>query len=465
MAYIAPYIDSTGIHIPAYTDIVNSLIASAQSIYGADIYLGADSQDYQMISAFASMVNDANLLSQAVYNARSPATAIGAGLDAVVAINGIARLPAVASTATLTITGTAGTTITGGIVQDANGYNWGLPSPTIIGSNGTVTVVATCQTAGAISAPANTITTIVTPTLGWTSVTNPTAATVGSATETDSALRSRQAISTAQPSVTVLEGLEGELAALSGVTRFQVYENDTNTANSLGIPANSICCVVEGGTSSEIANAIWARKTPGCGTFGTTTVDVTDQYNVVTPINFDTVDYTQIVIAYTVKMLNGYTSDTTAAIQASGASYTNGIPIGQMVYISGLFGAALSVNSNPSVPTFSVVSVEAAIDLGATLTSTLASGTAYTTLDVTALTAPVASGASLVIGTGATTQTVTTSAAAAIGATTIDVTSFTANSAYAVGSPVTFPLGTSDIAIPYNQASQTTTSAITVTTQ
>ncbi len=465
MTYSPPSIAASGVTIPSYQDIVDSLVASAQQIFGADIYLGIDSQDYQYISAFASKINDTNLFLQAVYNSRSPATAIGTGLDAVVAINGISRLVSTYSTVPVTIAGTPNTTITGGIIQDANGNNWGLPSPTIIGSGGTVTTTATCQVAGSISAQAGTITTIVTPTYGWTSVTNPSAATVGVAQETDSALRSRQAISTAQPSVTVLEGIEGALAALTGVTRFQVYENDTNTTNAIGIPANSICCVVEGGVSSAIANAIWARKGPGCGTFGTTTVDVTDQYNVVTPINYDVAAYTQIAISYTVKMLTGYTVDTTAAIQAAGASYTNGIPIGQPVYISGLFGAALTVNSNPSVPTFSVISVQAAIILGATLTSALASGTAYTTLDVTALTSPVDSGASLIIGTGATTQTVTASTAAAVGATSIGVTSFTANAAYAVGASVTFALGNTDITIPYNQASQTTTSSVTVTAQ
>jgi uncharacterized phage protein gp47/JayE len=465
MSYTPPSVDSTGVTIPSYTDIVNSLVASAQSIYGSDIYLGNDSQDYQMISAFAAMVNDSNLLLQAVYNTRSPATALGAGLDAVVAINGISRLAASPSTASMTLNGTANTTITGGLVQDANGNNWSLPSPTIIGSNGTVTVTATCQTSGAISAPAGTITTIVTPTLGWASVTNATAATVGTAQETDSQLRSRQAISTAQPSQTVLEGLEGALASLADIAEFQVYENATNTTNTIGIPANSISVVVEGGTPQEIGNAIWSRKTPGCGTFGTSTVAVTDQYGVVTPINYFAVSYTQIMVAYTVEQLTNYTTDTTAAIQAAAAAYVTGLPIGGELYLSGLWGAALGVNSNPSSPTFSVVNVQAAVNLGAELTSALASGTTYTSLSVSSLLAPVASGAALVIGSGTTAQTITASAAASIGATSIPVTSFVASTNYAVNTPVAFPLGSSDIPIAFNFTAQATAADVTVTVQ
>lgn len=71
-----------------------------------------------------------------------------------------------------------------------------------------------------------------------------------------------------------------------------------------------------------------------------------------------------------------------------------------------------------------------------TLTTALTSGTAYTSVDVQALEAPISSGDTITIGTGATTQTVTASAAAAIGATTIDVNSFTANAAYAVGTTI-----------------------------
>ncbi len=68
-----------------------------------------------------------------------------------------------------------------------------------------------------------------------------------------------------------------------------------------------------------------------------------------------------------------------------------------------------------------------------TLAAALASGTAYTTLDVAALTGDIAVGDTLTIGTGGTTQTVTTTAAASAGATTIDVVSFTASAAFAIG--------------------------------
>ena len=56
MAYYAPYIDTTGIHVPTYEDIRDDLIASMKQIFGQDIYLADDSQDYQQICIFAKKI-------------------------------------------------------------------------------------------------------------------------------------------------------------------------------------------------------------------------------------------------------------------------------------------------------------------------------------------------------------------------------------------------------------------------
>ena len=116
MSYTAPYIDAAGLHIPSYTDIRDDLVETFKSIYGQDIYLDNDSQDYQMISAFALKTYDTMQLLQIVYNNHSPKTAVGTGLDSLVKLNGIRRKEASYSTCVLTITGTVGTEIAAGIV-------------------------------------------------------------------------------------------------------------------------------------------------------------------------------------------------------------------------------------------------------------------------------------------------------------------------------------------------------------
>ncbi|MFC3768352.1 baseplate J/gp47 family protein [Paenibacillus sp. GCM10012303] len=360
MAYFAPFIDASGLHIPTYTDIRDQLVADAKTIFGADIYLGIDSQDYQWISSVASIIYDSFLTSQSVYNSRGPSTAIGSGLDVIVKINGIKRLPAVYSTCYVTLTGTAGTMITNGVIGDTAGNLWSLSSPVTISSNGQATAFATCQKPGPIVANPGELNKIVTPTYGWTSVTNAAAASLGALAETDAVLRSRQSISTAQPSRTVLEGIKGAIAAVPGVARFEVYENDTNVVDANGLPPHSVTAVVEGGVDGDIARAIFNKKGPGCYTNGSTPVDITDQYGVAVTIRFDRPIYVDIDVVLNVKQLAGYTTDTTASIKSNVAAYIGSLTIGDDLSISSLWGAALTANSVPTKPLFSITGLTAA---------------------------------------------------------------------------------------------------------
>ena len=89
----------------------------------------------------------------------------------------------------------------------------------------------------------------------------------------------------------------------------------------------------------------------------------------------------------------------------------------------------------------------------AQLTSALTSGTAYTTLAVSALDQAVASGDSILLTSGANTQTYVASAAAAAGATSISVTSLAANFSYPIGTVVqdtTTAPGYGRVAVPNN---------------
>ena len=49
MSYFPPYVDQTGYHYPTYNDVLAYLVEGAKNIFGQDIYLGSDSQDYQLL--------------------------------------------------------------------------------------------------------------------------------------------------------------------------------------------------------------------------------------------------------------------------------------------------------------------------------------------------------------------------------------------------------------------------------
>jgi uncharacterized phage protein gp47/JayE len=161
-------IDQFGVSAPSYDEILTSLQNSYRSIYGADIYIEPDSQDAQFLAILAILLKDKNDSTIAVYNAFSPSTAQGVGLSSVVKINGIRRLVPTFSSAVVTLVGSAGTVINGGVVGDTiAGSMWNLPATVVIPLSGEIDVTAVCITAGAILAGPNTITRIMTPTPGW----------------------------------------------------------------------------------------------------------------------------------------------------------------------------------------------------------------------------------------------------------------------------------------------------------
>lgn len=351
-ASLTPYVDDTGLHVPEYDDIKTTLESAWRGIYGDDVYIEPDSQDGQLIAVFALALLDTYQAMEQIYQGFSPSTASGETLSRVVKINGIRRQQGTHSTADVTITGTAGTTIIAGIVGDVAGQSWDLPDTVTIPVGGQITVTATAQEEGEISAQAGEITKIMTPTRGWQTVTNAAAATIGAATETDAALRLRQDYSVALPSAAIFEGIVGAVLGVDGVTKARGYENDTNSIDANGIPAHSISVVAQGGSATDIATAIWLKKTPGCGTYGTTSEVITDSNGVSTTIYFYRPVMTSIAATITITPEAGYIAATGEAIKQAVADYINALAIGDDVSIARTTAAAITAG-----PAYDVSSV------------------------------------------------------------------------------------------------------------
>lgn len=374
MAYFSPYVDGTGMHIPLYQEIVDKLVEDMKQIFGDDIYLEADSQDYQQISIFARMIYDSYNLALLAYNNRTPKDAIGIGLDNIVALAGIQRKPATASTVVLTITGDDGTKISNGEVSDDNGNYWELPDEVIIPSNGIIDVTATSKEKGNVSALPNTITNINTPVYGWLSVTNKQASSAGIDVENDFELRGRFSLSVLGPSSSIFESLQESLAAIPGVTRVRGYENDTSATSTgtvppnvpAGIPSHTISFVVEGGNDVDVATELYMKKTPGCGTFGTTTVKLQSVTGNILAVNFYRPKYTNVKVKITIKQLDGYTSDYVDKMQEAVSTYITEMSIAEALYNSVLISVALEAMNSKNYPAYTVTKVECSTDDGST---------------------------------------------------------------------------------------------------
>lgn len=337
---LAATVTPDGISAPDYQTILTKLTGYFRQIYGDDAYLDPDSKDGQMVALYALGFHDANNAAIAVYNSFSPATGKGRALGSNVKINGITRKIATNSTADVVITGDTGTLISAGSVRDENGTLWDLPANVNIPASGTVTVTATCRVPGPVAALAGAITQIATPTRGWKSVTNPLAATVGAPGENDAQLRQRQSRSTALPSQTTTDGLDGSLLDIAGVTRVRIYENDTGTADTNGLPAHSISCIVDGGDATAIATTISKKKDQGTSTFGTTTVNITGKYGEPKSIKFSRPVVVEAFIEIAIDTYPGYTSQVAEEMKAEISKYINSLRIGDDVLLSRIYSPA-----------------------------------------------------------------------------------------------------------------------------
>lgn len=333
-------VTAEGISAPDYQTVLDTITGYFQQIYGSDAYLEPDSKDGQLVALVALAIHDANNTAISVYRSFSPATALGDALTSNVKINGITRRAATNSTVDLLLTGTVGTTITNGSVRDTNGVIWNLPATVVIGTDGTVIATATCSSTGSVAAVAGSVNGINTPTRGWASVTNPLAATVGVAAETDAELRIRQSQSVALASLTPFDAVDGAIANVEGVTRHKLFENDTDTTDANGLPAHSISAIVEGGDATEIANTIRSTKGQGVSTYGTTAVIVTDKYGNPYTIRFSRPVDVPIYVSITIQALTGYSSEVGDEMKAAVAAYINSLAIGDSVLLSRVYSPA-----------------------------------------------------------------------------------------------------------------------------
>lgn len=273
-------LDQTGLTIESMTDIVTALNAGLETIYGSDINLDPNSPDGQLVALVAQAKEDVEELLAQVYASMDPDQAIGVVLDQRCTLNGVVRHAGTYTQQTVTVTVTQALTLPGldtaptapFTVADTAGNQYQLAAAYAFTGAGSVDLVFQAADLGAINSAPNTITSIVSVTLGVSAVNNAAGpGTTGTDEESDSALRIRRANSVSLPSRGYLQGLLGALQDVDGVTQAEVFENNTSTATG-GIAAHSIWCIVAGGAAADIANAIYIKRNAGCGMVGSTTV-------------------------------------------------------------------------------------------------------------------------------------------------------------------------------------------------
>lgn len=240
--------------------------------------------------AFAMQLQAVWELLAEVYDAHDPSTAEGIAADHNGALLGISRLPASKALAVLQLTMAPLTVVpTGSVVSDPlrPTVRFVTTADAITSAvGGVVLVQAAAETAGALIAPAGSLSKIESPVSGWTAVTNPAAAVPGRNVESDEVYRQRQAALRASTEGSTLPGIIADVQRLAGVITAAGYENVSDAIDANGLPPHSFELIVSGGDDAAIARSIWANKPAGIETFGSTTVAVTDTEGVSHNVRF-----------------------------------------------------------------------------------------------------------------------------------------------------------------------------------
>lgn len=203
------------------------------------------------------------------------------------------------------------------------------------------------ENSGPIESEANSLTNILTPQLGWDSVTNPIPASAGRDVETDEELRNRFRDTKFERAASTVDSIYSALIDIGGVEQVVVYENDTDVTDSNGIPAHSFLPIVLGGLSSEIGQAIWENKPMGIRSFGETTVVIYDSQGFAHEIGFKRPDPVPIYITLNLTKDATYPGSGDADIRSAIVAFFDAnMGIGDDVIYSRLYTPVNSVSGH-----------------------------------------------------------------------------------------------------------------------
>lgn len=318
-------VDATGLTVETAAEITAALKTGLQGIYGPDINLDQNSPDGQLVGLITQQAVDIRNLAVGVNAGFDPDQALGATLDQRVTINNIQRAGGTYTIQPIDIVVSATVTLegldsnfsdpngTGYTVQDGSGNKFILVTSATL-TAGTHAVDFRAQQIGDVGVPVNTITVPVTIVLGVTSVNNSSAAvTIGQNQETDAQLRTRREKSAALATTGYLNGLLGTVLNLAGVTEASLYENDGNSTDDNGIPPHCIWLIVAGGSSSDIGNALYEKKSYGCDMRGSQSFDITTASGTNFTAKWDQPTAENLYIDFTIQTtVSGYSFDTTS---------------------------------------------------------------------------------------------------------------------------------------------------------
>ena len=205
-----------------------------------------------------------------------------------------------------------------------------------IPSSGTINATFLSLEKAAIPCPVGSLTKIIDGTLGWETINNSTAAILGNSRESDESFKQQFYDAGLFSGMSLIEDYDNAIKNVENVISCYVRDNGTNAAvvyDGVTIAAHSVYACVDGGDNTEIATALFQRKSGGCNWTAiagqSVTVNVVDPtYGDTYQVIFNRPDEISIYADITLSAGTSTESDLVTAVQTAVTNYINTLKIG-----------------------------------------------------------------------------------------------------------------------------------------
>lgn len=334
MASNYTYLDNNGVIVPDTATIKEAVQGEYKEALGLGLSLEDSTPQGRMIDIETDArtgVIENNALMANSFNIKM---SFGTILDAMGANFGLEREASKSSRVVATVTGQYGTVIPAGSqASTQGGYIFYAENNITIPESGTTTGVFLSQEKGPIPCPIGSLSKIIDGTFGWETITNTDPAILGQTRQSDASFKREFGDSGLFTGSSILEDYKNELSKVPNVVSSFVYDNGTSETiiyDTVSIAPHSVYACVDGGSDSDVAYALFRRKSVGSGWAGTgVTVTVQDSvYGVDYTVSFARPE--EIYIFYDVAYEIGTSSavNPEEAITEAILNYTNTLKVG-----------------------------------------------------------------------------------------------------------------------------------------
>ncbi len=163
--------------------------------------------------------------------------------------------------------------------------------------------------------------------------------------DTDAQVRAKIRHSLAGRGFGSYDALRAAVLSVDGVRDARVLVNESDAPDENGIPARSIAVVTRGGSDRDIGQAIWEKKAPGTGTFGSVTVNAADRAGNLHPVFFTRYTDKIVFIYLYIRVLPGGNPEAIRnAVVPAVADYVDRLGLAVPLNIPRLYGAAYAAD-------------------------------------------------------------------------------------------------------------------------